>query len=272
MTSPRCLSPIPALSALAALALLTGCSSAPLPPRAEAAPPSPSASAPAVIASATAAPVASAAPVAPPAEPEEKKSREDDDPTRGGTRLVLEDGAVLTIEARELSAPDSPPEVTLILSRGGKEVARREGFAAVTGVKPKLLAATHLCERSNAHLRRESFGSAAGVRVSIVCISGEDYARGTELAVLFRLDEPLRDLDALKRLWAGLADGMRSDMDSCLMSRTVAFQLINPRTLEKTTIEVRNWTDQVIGEPLKAQLKQKCKVGRTKRVERVALP
>jgi hypothetical protein len=257
------------------LVVLAGCSSAPVPPRIDPAPPSPapsvSASAAPSVSASTTTPVASA--VSAPAPPDAKtEASEDVDRTRNGTRLALPGGAELVIAVSAPSAPNSPPEVTLTLVRGEKEIARRDGFFGVTGAKAKILTSAQACESWRGSIRREAFGATSGVRVSIACSTGEDYFSATELAVLFRLDEPLRDLDGLTRIWAGLGAAEHREMDSCLGSREVSFRLINLRTLEKTITEQTRWVEQSFADELKKKLKKGCKVGETKRVERVVLP
>jgi hypothetical protein len=248
------------------LVVIAGCSSAPSPRRIEATPPSPTSSAPA---SAIAGAVSAVA--APNAEEDDAPS-DVDDLVHRTDKLALDDGAELVVVLGQPAEPDGALALTMALIRGGKVISRRDDFAAVTGVKATLLTSAQPCERSVAGLRRESFGRVAGVRVSIVCATGEDYFTSTELAVLFRLDGPVRDLDALPRIWAGLAATERNDMDSCMTSREVAFQVIDAKTLEKTITEQTRWVEQTFGGDLKKRLKKGCKVGTSKRVERVALP
>ncbi len=251
------------------LAAFMGCSSAPLPPPVEARPrppaPAPSASvAPAPPAASTAADVAPAAEV--------DQASEAGDLVKGGARLALEDGAELVVAVKDPADPASPPPVAMALVRDGKVIARREGFAAVTGVESKLLTAAQSCESWRASLRRESSGSVEGVRVSIASAIGEDFSTSTELAVLFKINAPLRTLDGLARIWSGVAAREENKMDSCLTSREVGFRVPDAKTLEKTITERTWWVEQVIGGDVKKQLKRDCKVGTKKRVERVALP
>jgi hypothetical protein len=259
------------------LVALAGCSSAPLPPRIDAALPSPrpSASASASVSIAIVPPAASAVSyLAPPDE-----ESDDDFPwdklglAGNGVRLSLEDGADLVITLRDTVAPDSVPEVVMALVRGGKVLSRRDGFAAVTGVEEKILTSAQSCETWRAGIRREAFGSVSGVRVSLGCSTGEDYYTATELAVLFRLDGPLRDLDGLARIWAGPANTLYSEMELCVRSREVDFRLIDVKKLEKTITEETRWNDRSNDEDWAKALKRGCKVKKkTTRVERVALP
>jgi hypothetical protein len=247
---------------------VAGCSSAPLPPRVVA---TPGASAP----SATPSPIAGATSDVAPADEATvavEDAKDVGDLLTGGARLALGDGAELVVVVKAPSDRDGAPEVTMALVRGGKVIARRDGFDVVTGVEPTLLTATQPCESWRASLRKEAFGSVDGVRVSIACATGEDYFTSTELAVLFRIDGSLRDLDGLTRIWSGIAAREENAMDSCLTSREVGFRVLDAKTLEKTITETTRWVEQVIGDDVKRALRKDCKLGKSKRMERIALP
>lgn len=111
-----------------------------------------------------------------------------------------------------------------------------------------------------------------GQALSLICATGEAYFSATELAVLLRLDGPVHDLDGLTRIWSGVAAGEQNAMESCLISREVAFRVIDAKTLAKTITEKTSWHEQVIGDDVKKRLRQDCNVGTSKRTERVTLP
>src|SRR5262249_18302966 len=160
-------------------------------------------------------------------------------------------GAELVVALRLGESSGHEPLVALAIVDGGKVVSRREGWKDVTGL-PFDKAVAGACESWSAAAKREALGSAEGVRLSLACTAGEDYRSGNEIAVLLRgaLAE-VRDVGALSRVWAGAADALRSQMDSCTSSRTVSFRLAGDKTLERTVAEETRWTEQDLDAELK---------------------
>jgi hypothetical protein len=187
-------------------------------------------------------------------------------------RMPAGGGAELVLALAQGSNAEETPLVTLALVDNERVVSRRDGVEALAGLTPYRIG-LKVCETWHAGLRREPLGAAIGLRVSLVCGHGEDYRVSTEIAVLFRLDAaPPRDLGALQRIWAGVADMTKSSMGSCEVARAVGFRLAGDKALEETIVEETQWVDQVIADEVKKRLRRECKVGKKKRVERLALP
>jgi hypothetical protein len=201
-------------------------------------------------------PVASSTP--PPAQPEPPEA--DDEPVDSNPKLSLDNGMDLVVLLDD-SSPNSP-ELAIELRREGKVVERREGWDTITHFDLKKL---HPCDTWRSYVQRESLGAFDGVRVTLVCQVGEDYATSDEIAVLLRTDR-------LDTVWAGIADGYHNTMDSCILRRQVTFRISSPKTLVKTIAEETRWIDQVIDDDVKRRLKRDCKLGRKERVERITLP
>jgi hypothetical protein len=194
-------------------------------------------------------PIASAETAAPPEAP-------DPDP-----KLALGNGTdVVVVFSGDASS--GPPELALELRRENKVVLRREGWDAITHFDLKKL---QFCETWTARMGREPLGTIDAVRVSLVCRTGEDYQTSEEVALLVKPDN-------LETIWAGLGDRYINSMDSCIEGRHVHFQIISPKTLEKTIVEETRWVDQVITDDVKDRLKRECKLGSKRRIERVKLP
>ena len=175
--------------------------------------------------------------------------------------LALGDGTYFVVELQE-NGPFEAPALALELKRDNKVVLDRLGFEAITHVNLKKL---HSCDTWATRVNLEDLGTSKAVRVSLVCSTGEDYLTSSEIAILVKPDD-------LRTIWAGLADKFVNTMDSCIEARRVTFRIVPPKTLEKSILSETTWVDQVLDEDFKARLKRDCKLGKQRRVEKVALP
>ena len=162
-------------------------------------------------------------------------------PASDSARLALNGGAELVLVVRPAESSTSEPLVALAIVDRGRVISRRDGFDAVTGLDLSQ-AGLPACESWHARARREAWG----LRLSLVCGIGEDYHTDTEVAALFRMvAAPERDVAGLARFWSGIADSVQSEIDSCIRSRDVVFELADATTLKKTITEERAGTNRI---------------------------
>lgn len=114
-----------------------------------------------------------------------------------------------------LEAVESPePALTLALVENKKVLSRKVGFEAVVGQgfdTTGILA----CETGTASVRREPLGKADGVRVSLVCATGEDYRTETEVVGAPAARRLVARRGVAAAALGGVADNFSNEMDSC---------------------------------------------------------
>lgn len=179
-----------------------------------------------------------------------------EEPPEGSAKLAIDRDTVITVQWTPGTA-EQAPTLTIERREQGKTVRRREGWKEITHFDWLKI---HPCESSGAQIIHHRLGITEGVRISLVCRTGEDYFTSSEFALLI-------NSTTLETLWAGLADRTESIMDSCITTRRIDFRSPSSDVIEKKISEITRWVDQPLDEQFKAHLKNDCKVGSQVRIE-----
>jgi hypothetical protein len=179
-------------------------------------------------------------------------------------RLDLSDGVVLRAgfgQTHELERPTSFDRFELRLDGASGLLDKRSLKALTTTDAYDLL---QPCDLASASVSKESWGERSGIRVSLVCDFGADFATAREFAILLQLPAgPVHSFERATVLWSGEADRSSNEMDQCVSLTVVKFSA-QGKTLTRTIEETVVGEGEVDG--------QACKPGQSQRQETVAIP
>ena len=179
----------------------------------------------------------------------------------GEAKLALGRDTVITVHWTP-GTPEQDPTLMIERLQEGKTVRRREGWKEITHFDWSKM---QPCESWGTQMVNYNLGNTDGVRISLVCRTGEDYFTSTEFALIL-------DSTTLKTLWAGLADRTESIMDSCITTHHIDVRSPSAEVIEKKISKITRWVDQPIASEVKLRLKQACKVGVDVHIETEARP
>lgn len=151
-------------------------------------------------------------------------------------------------------APAGPLVVRLGLVRDGAVLWR--GEIRPDGKTAEVREVLKKSEEWLVGVEDQPLGEARGVRVGVVGHWGHDLMSVREIAFLFRLPA---EAGAMQLLWSGIGNTRESRFDYCRIEGIASFQLVDPRTLERSVHVSHNINRETqLPRPQARALEKKC--------------